>query len=138
MLQDTPRKDIDSKFDKLKASFKAGTLRSIQSRINLLRRMDEMLTAEESFLAEAVYKDLGRSPNDTFTQEIAVAKAAISYAIANMHEFFEPEQDKTKLSIYYFEKVETRRQPHGVVLIVAPWNYRKLMVTQLCSWCWFH
>ena len=87
-----------------------------------------MLTNEEDRIYKALKLDLNRSRQDTFILEIQSTLAQVHHAISNIHEWAEHKPIKGKGIFFFGSTAQIRRKPHGLVLIVGPWNFPAQLV----------
>ncbi len=115
----TAPKDV---VERLRATFDSGRTRPLQWRVGQLRALERMLTEREAEFAEALSKDLGRSPFDAVLLDLASTRAEIRHALGNLTSWARPRSVRAPLGTrpgrawYQYE-------PLGVVLIIGPWNY---------------
>ena len=102
--------------------YRSGVTRPIAFRKQQLRKLREALRKYESAIAEALYRDLGKSPEETYGTETGLVHAEISTALRNLEKWMEPEDVSTNL-VNLPSGSKLYRDPFGVVLIIAPWNY---------------
>lgn len=108
--------------DRLRAGFATGRTRDLDYRRDQLRALIRMLREHESDIAAALASDLGKSPAEARMTELSYTAAEIGNLLDNMATWTSPRRISTPL----FTKPSTAeviRQPLGVVLVVAPWNY---------------
>ena len=122
-LEYTRLSEIPEKVTRLASTFKSNITLPISFRIQQLRQLHKLLTNEEQALQDALYQDLHKSATESYLTEINIVKSSLSNFIVNLDKFMEPKQDDSKLAVYWGDKVETRRVPWGVVLVIGPWNY---------------
>src|ERR1700750_1520311 len=102
--------------------FFSGATRSYRFRKTQLQRLYEALQAHETEIATALYADLHKSPEEAYATETGIVYAEIKHAIANLQEWMEPEMVATPL-LLQISSSKIIKDPLGVVLIIAPWNY---------------
>lgn len=102
--------------------FNSGATRSVDKRIEYLKKIKEYLIKNESVIAAALKADLGKSPYESYLCEIAVVVAEVNYMLKNIHKLTKNKTVPTpfgqQLSHSYI-----RPMPYGVTLIMSPWNY---------------
>lgn len=113
---------IDHIITNQKKFFNRGKTRSIEFRINQLRRLKKAVIAYQSRIEEALWKDLHKSPEEAYLTEFSIVLGEINYHLKNLYRWSKPKKVKTPLHLWpstsriYYE-------PLGVSLIMAPWNY---------------
>ena len=100
----------------------SGVTRPIAFRKQQLRKLREALRKHESAIAEALLRDLGKSPEETYGTETGLVHAEINTALRNLEKWMGPQEANTNL-VNLPSASKLYRDPFGVVLIIAPWNY---------------
>jgi coniferyl-aldehyde dehydrogenase len=120
----TPQEEaLAAAFAALQAAYRADPHPDWQTRERWLRRLAEMLRAQQSALAEAVSLDFGqRSLVETRLAELFPALAGIRHARKHLKRWMKPEKRHTSI---WFRPANNYvlPQPLGVVGVVVPWNY---------------
>lgn len=102
--------------------FDSGETKSIDKRIEYLKKIKKYIIENESVIAAALKADLGKSPYESYLCEIAVVIAEVNYMLKNIRKLTRNKTVPTpfgqQLSHSY-----VRPMPYGVVLIMSPWNY---------------
>ena len=80
------------------------------------------MESNDAELLAALHADLGKSPHEAYTSEIAFLLGEIRHAIRHLPSWVKPERRKSPL-IAWPAKSTVRREPFGVALIIGPWNY---------------
>ena len=127
MLEYTLIDQIPIKVQSLRDTFKSGLTRTVSFRIAQLRQLNAMVEKEEQVIQKALFEDLGKSYAESFITEISVLKSSLANFINNLDSFMEPVPDTSKVSIHIGVKIETRREPWGVVCVIGPWNFPLLL-----------
>ncbi|XP_011054014.1 PREDICTED: aldehyde dehydrogenase, dimeric NADP-preferring isoform X3 [Acromyrmex echinatior] len=103
-------------------TFNSGKTRPIEWRIKQLKQLTLMLTENTSELTAAFASDLRRSKFESFALEINYTIQEIKYMLMNIKEWAAIEKPSKSLA-YFFDAVEIRKDPYGVVLVMGAWNY---------------
>ncbi|XP_018400377.1 PREDICTED: aldehyde dehydrogenase, dimeric NADP-preferring isoform X2 [Cyphomyrmex costatus] len=103
-------------------TFNSGKTRPIEWRIKQLKQFLLMLTENASELTAAFSSDLRRSKFETFALEIDYTIQEIKYLLMNIKKWSATEKPAKSLA-YFFDMIEIRKDPYGVVLIMGAWNY---------------
>lgn len=105
-----------------KEYFLSGETRNIAYRIDKLIKLKELIKEYEKDILDSLNKDLGKSHYESYLTEVGMVLNELSYYIKNLRKWAKP--DKVKTPIYLFSsKSRIYKEPYGVTLIIAPWNY---------------
>jgi aldehyde dehydrogenase (NAD+) len=114
-----------------KEFFWTGRSRDLNFRISSLNKLKETIKTHEKEILEAIYNDLHKTAFDAFATEIGLIYDEINFAVKNLHVWVKPEKVKTAAFIWP-AKSYIQKEPYGVALIIAPWNYPfQLMMSPL-------
>lgn len=102
--------------------FKSQSTRPYAFRKKQLKQLKISLRAHEAEIFEALYQDLKKSREETYVSELGVVMSEINHLLSNLREWMQPEEVGTNL-VNYPSKNILYRDPLGVVLAIAPWNY---------------
>jgi aldehyde dehydrogenase (NAD+) len=111
-----------SKLESLRRYFTSGATRSYTFRSEQLKRLKRSILDHEQELYDALYGDLKKSPEETWVTETGLVIAELNTAIKELSAWMEPENVSTNL-VNLPSGSRIMREPLGVVLIIAPWNY---------------
>ncbi|WP_374602019.1 coniferyl aldehyde dehydrogenase [Arenimonas sp.] len=94
-----------------------------RQRMDDLQRLGEAVRRHRDELVKAVSADFGRrSRHETLAADVMVTLDEISHLRRHLRRWMRPERRGVNLA-FLPARAEIRRQPLGVVGIVAPWNY---------------
>ncbi len=96
--------------------------KSIAFRIDQLKKLKSAILMHEQAIYDALYKDLRKSKYEAFGSEIGQVIKEIDFAISNLPSWAAPKRVSTPL-MFFPSTSRIHRDPLGVVLIIAPWNY---------------
>jgi aldehyde dehydrogenase (NAD+) len=119
-LPATELETIPATLERLRAAFEAGHTRPLAWRREQLRAMREMLTARADVFLEALHADFGKPAFEALAADIGQAKIEASLARRRLGKWARPEKIGR---IPFVGRGRVLREPLGVVLIIAPWNY---------------
>ena len=105
-----------------KEFFWSGQSRNIDFRINALTQLRAGIKSHEEEILAAIYLDLHKTAVDAFSTEIGIVYDEISYALKNIRSWVKPEKVRSPFFIFP-AKSYVQKEPYGVTLIIAPWNY---------------
>ena len=109
--------------------FDSGATRPLRFRREMLTRLELAITRWEGELLEALKADLNKSPYEGYMSELGPTLAELRFARGHLKKWARPVRHPAPLS--QFPSVGTvYREPYGVSLILAPWNYPLLL-----TWC---
>lgn len=102
--------------------FNSGATRPLAFRKQSLRALERAILAHEPEILEAARIDLGKSDFEAFTTEIFLVLGEIRLLLKKLGKWSRPE---TRFpGVFHLPgKAVLHRDPHGVCLIMSPWNY---------------
>lgn len=105
-----------------KEYFKTGKTKKTAFRIAYLGKLLRWMDENEDRILEALNKDLGKSSTEGYMTEIGMVKEEIRFSMKHLAMWSKPRRVKTPVSQFPSSSF-IYREPYGVVLIMAPWNY---------------
>ncbi|MEW2082946.1 aldehyde dehydrogenase family protein [Streptomyces sp. NPDC005283] len=107
---------------RLRATFRSGRTKPLSWRREQLTGLRTMLTERSQEFVAALRADLGKSEREVFRTEIGSTVGEIDHTLEHLEEWLRPEPAEVP------ERLRTAtawtvRDPLGVVLVIAPWNY---------------
>ncbi|MFE3505774.1 aldehyde dehydrogenase family protein [Kitasatospora sp. NPDC059146] len=107
---------------RLRATFATGRTRPLDWRLAQLGALRALLSEQSEALLAALHADLGKSATEAYRGEVGFTLNEIDHTVAHLEEWLEPRPAAVPGA---FLPAEARvvRDPLGVVLIIAPWNY---------------
>ncbi|HPK54116.1 MAG TPA: aldehyde dehydrogenase [Smithellaceae bacterium] len=105
-----------------KEFFSSGRSRDIEFRVASLNRLKEAIKSRERDVLKAIFDDLHKNEFDAYATEIGIVYNEINFAIKNLRAWAKTKKVRTPLFMWP-AKSYVRKEPYGVVLIIAPWNY---------------
>jgi aldehyde dehydrogenase (NAD+) len=122
---------FDDLLQEQKAFFRSGTTRDIDFRIATLKKLKDLISGYEKEILAAVYSDLRKEETDAYATELSGVYNEIKVAIAHIRDWAAREKVPTPLFMMP-SKSYIYKEPYGVALIIAPWNYPfQLLMTPL-------
>lgn len=107
--------------------FLSGATRSVEFRLNALKKLQHAIKQNETALADALKKDLNKAETESYMCETGMVLDEIRFHIKNVRRWARPRRVSTPLAQFYSRSFISP-EPYGVALIVSPWNYP----VQLC------
>lgn len=118
----TPIEDIKDIVAAQRAFFRGHATRSVEFRLEMLKRLRALIVKYERELAEALYNDLHKSYEEAYLTEISIVLAEIDNFLKHLKGWAAPSKKSTPLKMFPSHS-EILTEPLGVSLIIAPWNY---------------
>jgi aldehyde dehydrogenase (NAD+) len=92
-----------------------------------LKRLETSLREHEEELITALHADMRKPRFEAYMSDVGLVYAEIAHALRDLDEWMRVEHVSTPLSIQPASSA-VHREPLGVVLIIAPWNYPALLL----------
>lgn len=102
--------------------FKTGKTKKTSFRIFYLGKLLKWMDDNEERILKALNKDLGKSSTEGYMTEIGMVKEEIRFTMKHLSRWAKPKRVRTPMSQFPSTSF-IYREPYGVVLIMAPWNY---------------
>jgi len=106
----------------LRAEFDRGRTRSLEWRLDQLEGIRRFLKDREEAILEALASDLGKPRLEAHSTEVSYTLNEITEAKRLLKKWMAPEKVSSPLMVQP-AKSYIHKDPLGVVLIIAPWNY---------------
>ncbi|HET9826386.1 MAG TPA: aldehyde dehydrogenase [Chitinophagaceae bacterium] len=120
--------------DKLKIMrqfFDSGKTLPYVFRKEQLKKLKSAILKHEKDLYEALYADLKKSAEESWVTETGFLISEINFVLKHLRHWMQPKRVRTNL-LNFPSSSYVMRQPLGVALIIAPWNYPlQLLLTPL-------
>ncbi|MFJ7276919.1 aldehyde dehydrogenase family protein [Kitasatospora sp. NPDC098663] len=107
---------------RLRAAFDTGRTKPLAWRQAQLAALRSLLTEQSEAFLQALHEDLGKSTTEAYRTEIGFTLNELDHTVAHLEQWLRP---KPAAVPEVFQPAAARmvRDPLGVVLIIAPWNY---------------
>lgn len=109
-------------FNAMRRYFTSGHTRSVSFRKEMLQQLKICIQQNEQAIAKALFDDLHKSEAESYSTEIGFCYAEISHALKHTAQWMRPRAVKTPMALFPSSS-KIIREPWGVSLIIAPWNY---------------
>lgn len=113
---------IPQKLQNLRNFFDSGATKSYEFRKQKLAALRQSIFQYEGELMQALYDDLKKSSEESWVTEVGFLLAEIRHTLKYLRQWIKPENVSTNL-LNLPGKSYIYKEPLGVVLIIAPWNY---------------
>ncbi len=106
----------------LRQFFDSGATRPYEWRRQQLQKMQQLILDNEKEILASLYTDLKKSPEEAYGSETGLVLSEIRYMLKHLAGWMRPRRVRTNL-VNWPSSSTIYRDPLGVVLIIAPWNY---------------
>ncbi len=116
------RPDVSEVVARQRAFFRTGRTRDLAFRREQLRALRAIVVDAEPSIFEALRADLGKPPFESYGGETAIVRNEVDHALRHLSSWARPRRVPTLLA-HLPGRSEVWHEPHGVVLVMSPWNY---------------
>ncbi|EDM12326.1 rCG47331, partial [Rattus norvegicus] len=113
---------FEEKLQRLKEAFNTGKTKMAKFRAEQLESLGQFLQDNSKQLHDALDGDLGKSAFESDMSEIILCQNEVDLALKNLQTWMKDESVSTNF-LTKFSSAFIRKEPFGLVLIIAPWNY---------------
>ena len=106
----------------LRQYFQSGVTRPYEWRKQQLLLLKQAILQHEDEINQALYADLKKSPEEAYGTETGLVLAEINNTLKHLRQWMRPRSVWTNL-VNLPGSSRIYRDPLGIVLIIAPWNY---------------
>lgn len=121
--------EIKELIQKQKDYFNLGNTLVYKTRKKYLTQFKNAIKEFEPKLYQAIYKDLGKSKDETYMCEIGIVLSDLSYQLKHLKKNMKRKHAKTPLS-QFKGKSYIEPTPYGNTLVISPWNYPILLALE--------
>jgi aldehyde dehydrogenase (NAD+) len=114
--------DLSSGLKNMRSFYQEGNTLSYQFRKNQLQALQKAIVKYEDEINKALYFDLKKSKEETWATETGLLMAELKNSIKNLRQWMIPAKVSGSL-VTFPSSAKIYRDPLGVILIIAPWNY---------------
>jgi aldehyde dehydrogenase (NAD+) len=116
------KEELPAKLEGIKVWFKTGATTSYQFRRQQLMNLKAAVQKYEKEIHDALYNDLKKSPEEAYATETGLVLGEINFVLKHLRKWMQPQNVATDL-VNLPSESKIYRDPLGVVLIIAPFNY---------------
>ena len=109
--------------------FLTGNTLDVEFRIQSLQKLKAFILKYESEIHATIQKDLGKSEFESYMCETGLTLSEITYMLKHIRSFAKEKRVHTPLAQFHSRSYR-KPSPHGVVLIMSPWNYPFLLTIE--------
>ncbi|WP_404387519.1 aldehyde dehydrogenase family protein [Humibacillus xanthopallidus] len=125
-LMPTSSPDVAAVVARVRRAFDSGRTKPYAWREAQLRALRSLVVDHESEIASALESDLGKSAVESWLTETGLVVSEIDHTLKNLRRWLAPRRVPVPLRVLP-AKAQIVREPLGVVLVIAPWNYPVLL-----------
>ncbi|MGV3530003.1 MAG: aldehyde dehydrogenase [Flavisolibacter sp.] len=107
--------------------FDAGHTLSYAFRRQQLQKLKKVLLSAETEIAEALFADLGKNPEEVWITETGFLVGEINHTLKHLKKWMKAEKVRTNL-LNQPSRSYVYKEPLGVALIIGPWNYPLMLL----------
>ena len=107
---------------RLRAAFDRGRTAPLEWRRTQLHRLRYLITEHERELLDALAADVGKPTIEAYAADLGFVVSDVDLAQKNLDRWARPRRVRTPMTSMP-AKSSIEREPLGVVLVIAPWNY---------------
>lgn len=114
--------DFNFSLKNLRSFYESGATLSYEFRKKQLQAFEKAIIKYDDEINNALYADLKKCKEETWATETGLLMGEIKNTTKNLHKWMKPKKVSTGL-VTFPSSAKIYRDPLGVVLIIAPWNY---------------
>lgn len=114
--------DLERELEEMREIFSSGKTKEESWRRSQLKGLLSILEDREDDMVEALRKDVGKHPVESYRDEIGTLTKSVTYALKNLKQWMASERAKLP-AIAFPSTAELVPEPLGVVLIISSWNF---------------
>ena len=114
--------EMHNKLELMRQYFESQITKDISYRKNILKNLHKTIVLYEKEIMQALYEDLHKSHFESFSTEIGLVLKEITYHIKHLKSWQKSEK-KMMPFLFFPSTSKIIKEPYGLVLIIAPWNY---------------
>jgi len=116
------KEQIREIIDNQRSFFRNDKTRSVDSRLEYLRKFKSSLVRYEGEMIDAVKHDMGRADVETFFMELNMNMDELDYALRNIRSWTKHQKVRTPF-LFFKSSSAIYPEPYGTALIISAWNF---------------
>ncbi|MDT0688800.1 aldehyde dehydrogenase [Salegentibacter sp. F188] len=121
-MKETNEATIDKILKAQRDYFATHETKSVDFRLNQLKKFKSAIEKNEKKITDALHKDLHKSYEEAYLTEVSIVLQELKNHIKNVKKWSKPHKVSTPLHLLP-SRGSLHHEPLGVSLIIAPWNY---------------
>lgn len=105
-----------------KTFFDSNQTRDVAYRIEYLEKLRDAIKSKEKNIIDALYADLGKPYFEAYSSEVGFILESLHHVIKNLKKWAKPDRVRSPFFMP-ISKSRIHYDPHGIVLIIGPFNY---------------
>ena len=118
--------DIKTTVERQREYYLSGATRGYAFRLDALKKLQQAIRNCESRISDALLKDLGKQPFESYMTEIGMVLDETRFHIKHLKRWMGNKRVPTPLAQFHAVSFLSP-EPYGVALIMSPWNYPILL-----------
>jgi len=118
--------DIKTIVEKQREYYLSGATRGYAFRLDALKKLQQALRDYKTRISNAMLADLGKQPFESYMAETGMVLDEVRYHIRHLKDWMRNKRVPTPLAQFHSVSFVSP-EPHGVTLIMSPWNYPILL-----------
>ncbi len=120
-------------FSEQKKFYNTHVTKNIEFRLKQLKKLHAAIQSREAEILLALSQDFRKSSFEGYGTEVGLVLSELSHLIKNLKKWISPKRARGNL-LDFISTARIYPQPHGQVLVIAPWNYPfQLIMTPLAG-----
>jgi acyl-CoA reductase-like NAD-dependent aldehyde dehydrogenase len=115
----TPEK-VRQAIDEMRQAFPLWSAKPVKERIHILRKFQTLLIDSQDEITNRISQDCGKSRQDALIELFMTVDMLAQYC-KNAEQWLK--RQRVSPGLYLFKQCHVEYRPHGVVAVIAPWNY---------------
>jgi acyl-CoA reductase-like NAD-dependent aldehyde dehydrogenase len=111
---------VQNAVDEMRQAFAIWSVKSVKERIRILRKFQTLLIDKRDEITTVLNQDCGKSRQDGLI-ELFVTVDILAQYCAQAPKWLK--RKRVASGLYLFKQCFVEYRPHGVVAVIAPWNY---------------